>query len=273
MWFTETTVSKIGRITTGGVITEHAIAAGSLPYGIALGGDGNFWITETGKSQIGTLNPTTFSYNECDTASWGSAPTAIAVGSDTALWFDEPGVGKIGRMTLGHTPTDYPIPGAGANPVGMVADPSGAQAMWFALANTNAFYRISTSGAARGTLGGPYALPDGSLAGITGLAAGPDGNVWFTENALGRIGTINPVSHVIGEYATLSGPAGITAGPDGAMWFTDATSIGSSTTAGTVTSGFTTPSNGGAPPYPIATGPDGSLWFADNIAHKIGRLQ
>jgi virginiamycin B lyase len=53
LWFTELGTSvgngKIGRITTGGVITEFG---GSLlnPIGITAGPDGNLWFTEEGLS-------------------------------------------------------------------------------------------------------------------------------------------------------------------------------------------------------------------------------
>jgi virginiamycin B lyase len=52
------------------------------------------------------------------------------------------------------------------------------------------------------------------------LTKGPDGNVWFTELAGNRIGSITP-GGTITEYATPASPYGITAGPDGNIWFTE----------------------------------------------------
>ena len=58
------------------------------------------------------------------------------------------------------------------------------------------------------------------------ITVGPDGNLWFTEPSVNRIGRINPTTGVITEYSNgLSGganPTGITAGPDGNLWFTEA---------------------------------------------------
>ena len=45
LWFTE--VDRIGRITTGGVITELAVGAVSNPQGIVTGPDGALWFTES----------------------------------------------------------------------------------------------------------------------------------------------------------------------------------------------------------------------------------
>jgi virginiamycin B lyase len=55
-----------------------------------------------------------------------------------------------------------------------------------------------------------------------GIAAGPDGAMWFTNesnNAIGRITTGGAVTNFTDPG--ISGPDSITAGPDGAMWFTD----------------------------------------------------
>jgi hypothetical protein len=57
-----------------------------------------------------------------------------------------------------------------------------------------------------------------------GITAGPDGNPWFTENGISRIGRITPLG-VVTEFSTgiraFAGPSGITAGPDGNLWFTE----------------------------------------------------
>ena len=56
-----------------------------------------------------------------------------------------------------------------------------------------------------------------------GITAGPDGNVWFTEQYAGKIGMINLATYAITEFAmpSSSNPTGITAGPDGNLWFTE----------------------------------------------------
>ena len=60
-----------------------------------------------------------------------------------------------------------------------------------------------------------------------GIAAGPDGNVWFTDNGTTKaIGVINPTTHAISEFSSGLNPGsspqqGLVAGPDGNLWFTD----------------------------------------------------
>ena len=58
LWFWEVYANNIGRITTGGYITEFAIpTAGSGPTGIATGPDGNLWFTESFVGKIGKVVP------------------------------------------------------------------------------------------------------------------------------------------------------------------------------------------------------------------------
>jgi virginiamycin B lyase len=110
------------------------------------------------------------------------------------------------------------------------------------------------------------------------IAAGPDGNLWFTEycffdkcgpNNIGRITT----DGVITEFSIPtagSAPFAIAAGPDGNLWFTESVgNIGRITPAGDVTE-FPLPAS--SVPLGICLGPDGALWFAENGANKIGRI-
>src|SRR4029434_7383036 len=73
-----------------------------------------------------------------------------------------------------------------------------------------------------------------------GITAGPDGNLWFTEQQLDRIGRITTLGVVTECSAAIAGGSSlvrITAGPDGNLWFTESSGdrIGRITPAGVVT--------------------------------------
>jgi virginiamycin B lyase len=79
----------------------------------------------------------------------------------------------------------------------------------------NRIGRITTAGVIT-----EFALPT-AVSNPWGIAAGPDGALWFTQGAdvIGRITTAG----VITEFALPtadSSPTGIAVGPDGALWFT-----------------------------------------------------
>src|SRR5204863_3793094 len=69
-----------------------------------------------------------------------------------------------------------------------------------------------------------------------------------------------------------SGPWWITAGPDGNLWFTEqfGNKIGQITPAGVITE-FPIPTAGSSPGE-ITVGPDGNLWFTESSGNKIGRI-
>ena len=103
-----------------------------------------------------------------------------------------------------------------------------------------------------------------SNSGPWGIAAGSDGNMWFTEGTSNKIAKITTAG-VITEYAIPTGGSGTTdiaAGADGNLWFTEENSnkIGKITTSGTITEY----SGAGTNPFEITAGPDGNMWYTVN---------
>ncbi|HEX6688504.1 MAG TPA: hypothetical protein VF085_07545 [Solirubrobacterales bacterium] len=105
------------------------------------------------------------------------------------------------------------------------------------------------------------------------IAAGPDGNMWFTDHdgsAIGRITTSGSIT----EFA-LPDPEGrpmeIAAAPDGNLWFTDPANqtLGRVTTTGSISeydvSKYPTTS-----PTGVTGGPDGNVWytFGNGVAKR-----
>jgi len=111
-----------------------------------------------------------------------------------------------------------------------------------------------------------FQLPDHNSP--TYVAAGPDGNVWFTSpvafGSVANIGRITPSGttsfYPVPTPRAFGDPYQITLGPDGNLWFTEifGGKVGKVTPAGAITE-FTV----GGQPTGITTGPDGKLWFAD----------
>jgi streptogramin lyase len=107
-----------------------------------------------------------------------------------------------------------------------------------------------------------------------GIAAGSDGNLWFTEYTTNKIGRITPAG-VITEFnvpTKNSAPRQIAAGPDGNLWFTEfsANQIGKITPAGVITEYAVPTANSG--PRGIVAGPDGNIWFTEFNSGKIGKI-
>jgi len=104
------------------------------------------------------------------------------------------------------------------------------------------------------------------------IAAGPDGNLWFTETEERHIGRITPAGHVTAfPVPRVAGPpSAITRGPDGNLWFTAARGIGRITVSGHVTF-FRLPRDT-QPGAFIISGSDGNLWFTTAGGNGIVRM-
>jgi streptogramin lyase len=323
LWFIESASKKIGRITTAGVVTEYAIPASTYPGGlsavvntyphvIAAGADGNLWFPHSVSlglysyfsSEIGRITTTGVITEFSAFPTLRSQPEAIAAGPDGNLWFTQttPGtcsgcaVMKIGRITTDGVVTEFAVPSGLGQSFGIAAGPDGN--VWF----TEILQTIVLSApSSEQRLNAAFYIPSGKIGRISpsgvvtefpipnvdnrpySIAAGPDGNLWFTETVpelsgdislrIGRITTAG----LITEFSVRTGvgyrfgPFEITAGPDGNLWFLDSGNrIGRITTAGVVTE-FTLPAaDSGA--AGITAGPDGNLWFTESNTNKIGRL-
>ena len=211
----------------------------------------------------------------------GISPSAglyeITAGPDGNLWFTEYAGNRIGRITPDGIITEFSEGiTAGAGPVGITVGPDGN--LWF----TEAFHvsnigvigkigQITPGGVVTEFEGGITAGPF-DLAGLYGIAAGPDGNLWFTEASTDKIGRITPAG-VVTEFNVTAGsaPQDITAGADGNLWFTErfADQIGRVTTTGVVTE-FSVTANSG--PFDITAGPGGNLYFTEQDGAQIAQI-
>jgi streptogramin lyase len=257
VWFANATSKKIGKITSGGTVTEYG-AGENKPESITSGPDGNLWFTARSTNKIGKI--TTSGVITEYTLSGGISPVGITAGPDGNMWFTE--YGKIGKITTSGVITEYALP-EGGTPAGITTGPDGN--LWFTDEVKSKIGKITTSGAIT-----EYALPGGSSP--RNITAGPDGNLWYADWNTSKIGKIT-TSGAITEYALpgRSSPFEITVGHDGNVWFAEwgFEKIGKITTSGAITQ-YALPER--SEPKGIAVGPDGNLWYTDNGTSKIGKI-
>lgn len=272
LWFTESVVNKIGRITPAGVITEFTIPTpNAFPGGIAAGVDGNLWFTESDGNKIGRITPagviTEFPLNIK-----GALPGPIVSGADGALWFAEAQYNNIASISPFGQLAEYHLTAANNQAgamFGLAAAPDGA--IWFTENHANRIGRMVGDGQFT-----EFNLPSADLQ-PAGITLGPDGNFWFTESKLNgnaRIGRITP-NGVVTEYpiTTAASTAIAIVSGGGALWFSWSTSsaakIGHMTTNGAMTH-IDLPT--GVTAFALAFGADGALWFTDFNGSTIGRI-
>jgi YD repeat-containing protein len=210
LWFTEFGNNRIGKITTAGSATQYTLPAGSAPFGIAAGPDGNLWFANYGTSKIGKIT-TAGTITEYALAA-GSNPIYITAGPDGNLWFTEWSANKIGKISTTGTITLYSVP-AGSNPAGITKGPDGN--LWFTDYTSSKVGKITTAGAIT-----EYALPAGSgPESITTDSLNHLSFIEYSSSKIGNITTSGSISEV--PLVGVENPMGIAAGPDGNVWYSN----------------------------------------------------
>jgi streptogramin lyase len=258
-----------------GAVAEFGVPAGSVPFRIASGADGNLWFSDQGATKgIGRIT-TGGTFITGYVLPSSSVPRQVRVGADGNFWFTDTNATApaIGRITPDGTITEFSLP-AGSVPNALAVGTDGG--LWFTDRSLTApaIGRITPSGTITEFSVG---LHVGSLP--NGIAPGPDGNLWFTDQgpprAMGRVTTAGVITEFSVGLNPGSLPAALSPGPDGNIWFTDQ---GTTKAIGQITMGGVITENGaglnpGSNPIEVTPGADGDLWFTDRGTTKaIGRI-
>ena len=212
IWFTESTADRIASFNP----TTHAFAEFALglvdgpPGAIAVGPDGGLWVGQT--EGIAQFNPTTHSLVGIPDP---DGVTAVTAGPDGQVWFGtSAGLGEINPAT--HVVSTFPS-GLFGGPTGIATGPDGQ--VYFTGApdiTTQGIGVIDPSTHATAfsaTPGTSFTDSFGAIipTGATGLVAGPDGRLWFSDDQYIGAGTILPAGRgSIAGYVQTASPAGTT---------------------------------------------------------------
>jgi virginiamycin B lyase len=196
----------------------------------------------------------------------------------SAIWVSGQNYDSLARLPLAGGAASFLAVPEGGGPHGLAFDGRGR--LWVTLEFLGRVRAVAPDGRVLADV--DVALPCARMPnGRTntrphGLAAGPDGAMWFTGKATGTIGRIAPDGKVTHFPLPAGGPASkpiyIHAGPDGAMWATEleGNRIARVAAYGSVTE-FPIPTPNSRP-IAIVPGPDGAMWFSEEAGSKIGRI-
>ena len=110
LWFTNAGNNSIGRISTGGTVTNYTGTNINHPDAITVGPDGALWFSNPGSSSIGRISTSGTVTNFTGTGV--SGPYGITAGPDGALWFTNAGNNRSSRSSAisSRAPTRPPRP-------------------------------------------------------------------------------------------------------------------------------------------------------------------
>jgi len=214
LYFTSNDAS-LGSISTAEGTAGQQLASVPLPNSNALGGNlavhGNdVWITDFNNDSLWRYNITSGQFTQFLVPE----PADVAVDSLGRVWFTAPLDGDIDRLdpaTGAVTSTDA----GGLIPRELAVAADGQ--VWFTA-------RFTPQGVGRlNPNTNPHVVTTFPLTNVgpEGIAASPDGSMWFTQTTKGNIASINNAG-VITEAKTVKGsePFGITVAPNGDPWYT-----------------------------------------------------
>jgi virginiamycin B lyase len=223
IWFTET--NAIGRLDpTSGTVASFALnSPQDVPFDLTVGPDNNLWFTIRQTGKLGEIT-TSGVVTEYPLGSSLTAPGVIRPGPNGALWFSETlgglsgDFGRIGEITTTGQITEFPGQVGSSSSAGIAASHDGN--LWVTDGADN---QIDSINPANGVISGHFTPPtDNSLP--NDMTAGPDQNLYFTENT-NKIGEFNPSNpNMITEIPVPTpgaGPYRIVAGHDGNVWFSE----------------------------------------------------
>jgi streptogramin lyase/plastocyanin len=205
-----------------------------------------------------------------------SGPAIIAIDEENGIWTALAKTGKLAHLS-NEVVTLYDI-GIESRPVGLAIGTRANKhqgAIWIAASYDNKLIRFDkvTKQTREYKIEGENSWP-------FNIALGPNGEIWFTQRASGRIGLLNPATGATTHYDIQTpncGPAGLAVDPrTGEVWFTEsyADRIGRLNPAtgeikeysmGEKSTGLV------SGPAGLAVDKDGGVWFA-KLEGKIGYL-
>jgi len=219
VWYVSATSQAWYNTSLSACCTIVSPTGASKLNGIALGPDGNMWMTDGTTNQVFDVAPfggLVATYN------LSVSPTLIAAsqGVSGAAWIVSPSAGAstLVQQIAGANPIDITIPGANVGPAAMTVDTSGN--VWIAEQTENEIDMYNGASWAQ--------YPIGQGDGPAGITVGADGNIWFTAPGTNSIGAFNVTTHAFTHYpipTSSANPSAITLGSDGRVWFTE-TAVG-----------------------------------------------
>ena len=240
---------------------EFAVSGVGTNNEIALGPDGNMWVTLDAVNDVAKIAPDG-TVTEYATAALNGA-VGITAGPDGNMWVTKiNGVVKFSPADPVGTATSTTINAIGGasaitvGPDGNLWTVSGANVIRIPPANPGGFtfYPVIVGG--------------------KGITSGTDGKLWVADfGAPPKVWRINTDGTVDSSFPVSGGPQGIAAGANGQVAYSDPTAnpqeIGRITAGGTP---LITPINPPKDPFGVALGGDGAYWYAEFSGNDLGRL-
>src|SRR6266545_379839 len=235
----------------------------SFPHDPATGPDGALWYTAQKANRIGRLDPATGQIREYKLPTPDSGPHGLAADRDGNIWYTGNHAGLIGKLDVktGRV-TEYKMPDPRArDPHTPVLDQSGI--LWFTVQRGNMVGRLDPAT-------GKIELREVPTRDATpyGMAVSHRGVPFFCEFGTHKLGSIDPKTLRITEYAVPSGarPRRLAIAADDSIYYSDYERgyLGRLDPRTGQVREWPSPGGPSSKPYGIAITPDGMVWYSES---------
>ncbi|HTU80885.1 MAG TPA: hypothetical protein VMF61_02085 [Candidatus Acidoferrales bacterium] len=248
--------------------TVYEFPVAGEPQYITAGSDGNMWFTDNNNTIVkiaidGTLTPYAIPTGNAD-------PQGATLGENGSVWFTEFNSSKIAQVTPQGAVSEFGTL-FGSDEPELVTDRGDGTIWYTGYGGNHIGYVNEFNGVA-----GETTMPTGG-SGPWGIAEGPDGNLYVTENLnddVARFATL--FTYPAAQTAVTSGSESeqMVLGPDGNLWFTQSGldhigQINPSSFMQTASYATYSPSS---VPVGITAGKDGALWYTESGIDRIARM-
>ena len=252
---------EYAKVAPDGTVTEFDSPGNVNLEDVTSGPNNHVWFSTAGN--LIEVDPATGTGTPHDVAQL-QAPRGLVQGADGNLWVVDTNTneGLVKVNPAGDFVSEHPVAGSNGRGIALGSD---GRVWWADFGNGNV--------RATDTAGVTTSYP-GSTNGLQEIAAGPAGQVTFTQQGaqpyeLGRVATADGSVQKTTEDRE---PFGIDFGSDGAYWVAEfaTDSLGRFTTDGQLTHPITLPAGSG--PRYIAKGPNNTLWVTAETSNRILRI-
>jgi len=238
----------------------------SGPHNLIVGSDGIVWYAGNRRGYIGRYDPKTDKIQKIKMPDGdaGDPHTLIFDRDGSHIWFTVQWGNFVGRLNVYSRHVDLiNVPTADARPYGIIMAPNGTP--WIALLGTNKLASVDPHSLKLSE----HELPDPE-SGPRRLVATKDGQIYYVDYSLGRIGHLDPMTGKVREWTTPSGagsgPYAMAIDADDRIWFVETGIIpnkltGFSPNSGEFFSETNIPSGGGSVRHMDYDPKSNSLWF------------
>jgi len=277
VWFVGQAEDYIGNLSPeNGLFNRYDVPPGSGPYNLIVDEDRNIWFTANRKRFIGKLSPSTGQTTQFDMPNRKAKdPHTMVFDQAGDIWFTVQKGNFIGKLTTADGAIELiPVASKKSQPSGIIVDRDNMP--WAVAFGSNKLLQIFPATMTIAEID----LPDVKSR-PRRLVSTSNGDIWYADFELGRLGRYRPVNNDFAEWSMPGGgdsrPFGMAVDRNDRIWIVETGAepnrfVGFDTASGSFLNESDIPSGAGSVRHMFYYEAAGEVWFGTD-SNYIGRAK